>query len=83
MSIKQQKTARSSLPVPSFVGLTSASEAASRAKRAYRKRDTKPELALRRALWAACLRYWKHAGDVPDNRDVVFGAARQSLARAT
>lgn len=60
----------------SFVGLSPASEAASRAKRANRKRDTKPELVLRRALWAAGLRYRKHAGDVPGNPDVVFRAAR-------
>jgi len=76
MSIKRPKRDRSSQPVPSFVGLSPASEAASRAKRANRKRDTKPELLLRRALWAGGLRYRKHADDVPGNPDVVFRAAR-------
>src|SRR5947199_2127320 len=53
-----------------------ASEAASRAKQANRKRDTKPELLLRRALWALGLRYRKHVGGLAGNPDVVFKAAR-------
>lgn len=61
--------------VPSFVGLRPASEAASRAKRANRKKDTKPELLLRRSLWASGLRYRKYAA-LPGNPDVVFRAAR-------
>lgn len=61
---------------PSFVGLSPASEAASRAKRSNTKRDTKPELLLRRALWAVGLRYRKHASDVPGNPDVIFRTAR-------
>lgn len=58
------------------MGLSPASEAASRAKRANRNRDTKPELLLRRALWAVGLRYRKHPGNLLGNPDVVFRAAR-------
>src|SRR5271157_6076411 len=76
MSIKGRKTDRHSLPVPSFVGLRPASEAASRAKRANRKRDTKPEILLRRALWAAGLRYRKYVSGVQGNPDIVFSRAR-------
>src|SRR5208337_2742471 len=76
MSIKGRKTDRPSPPVPSFVGLRPASEAASRAKRANRKLDTKPEILLRRALWAVGLRYRKYVSGVPGNPDVVFRASR-------
>lgn len=67
---------RISAPVPSFIGLLPASEAASRAKRANRKRDTKPELLLRRALWALGLRYRTCARDLPGRPDVTFRASR-------
>jgi DNA mismatch endonuclease (patch repair protein) len=71
-----RKTDGSFQPVPTFVGLSPASEAASRAKRGNRKRDTKPELVLRRALWAAGLRYRIHASHLPGNPDIVFRASR-------
>ena len=76
MSIRRKKSDQSSPPAPSFVGLSPASECASRSKRANRKRDTKPELILRHALWTAGLRYRKYASKVLGNPDVVFKAAR-------
>jgi len=68
--------ANSPRKTPSFKGLKPSSEAASRVKRANGKRDTKPELLLRRALWAIGLRYRKHLGGLPGNPDVVFPGAR-------
>ncbi len=44
---------------------------------ANRGKDTKPELALRRALWAAGLRgYRKNVRKLPGSPDVVFGPAK-------
>jgi DNA mismatch endonuclease (patch repair protein) len=63
-------------PVPSYKGFTPASEAASRVKRANRKKDTLHELLLRRALWAMGLRYRKHAARLPGNPDLVFSRSR-------
>ena len=70
--VRQERLAGLSGPVPSFAGLSPASEAASRAKRANRKQDTKPELILRRALSALRLRYRKYAAFLPGNPDLVF-----------
>jgi DNA mismatch endonuclease (patch repair protein) len=61
---------------PSFVGLYPASETASRAKRANCKKDTRPEVLLRRELWRLGLRYRKNARGLPGNPDLVFRAAR-------
>jgi len=45
-----------------------------------RARDTQPELALRRALWAAGLRgYRTHALGVPGRPDVAFTRARVAV----
>lgn len=45
-----------------------------------RGRDTKPELNLRRALWAAGLRgYRKNVAKLPGRPDVVFGRARLAI----
>jgi DNA mismatch endonuclease, patch repair protein len=41
-----------------------------------RARDTKPELRVRRALYAAGLRYRLHAKDLPGKPDIVFRGAR-------
>lgn len=41
-----------------------------------RSKDTKPELRLRRALWAAGLRYRKNVVGLPGKPDVVFRKAR-------
>jgi DNA mismatch endonuclease, patch repair protein len=52
-------------------------EARSRLMSRVRTRDTAPELALRRALWAAGIRGWRlHAKDLPGRPDLVFRHAR-------
>ncbi len=48
--------------------------------RANTAKDTKPELALRRALWASGLRgYRKNVRRLPGSPDVVFGRARLAI----
>ncbi len=43
-------------------------------------RDTKPELALRRALWALGVRGWRcHRRDLPGRPDVAFGPAKLAV----
>jgi DNA mismatch endonuclease (patch repair protein) len=43
-------------------------------------RDTKPELVLRRALWALGVRGWRcHRKDVPGRPDITFGPARLAI----
>lgn len=62
---------------PSYLGRRPASERASAAARgASRKRDTRPELALRRLLWRAGCRYRKDVATLPGRPDVVFPGAR-------
>lgn len=59
-----------------YTGLQAASPRASAAARgSSRKRDTKPELALRKALWALGVRYRIDAADLPGRPDLKFGAA--------
>jgi DNA mismatch endonuclease (patch repair protein) len=42
-----------------------------------RNRDTAPELALRKAMWAAGIRGWRcHRSDLPGRPDVAFGRQR-------
>jgi DNA mismatch endonuclease (patch repair protein) len=43
------------------------------------RRDTKPEMLLRRALWARGLRYRLHAKDLPGTPDLVFRGARVAV----
>ncbi len=65
---------------PSYKGLRPASPAATTSARASsRKSDTKPELLLRRALWAAGHRYRKNVGDLPGSPDMVFLRARLAV----
>lgn len=59
-------------PVPQFADRPSSSPAASRSMRGNVKRDTKPELMLRKALWARGARYRLHASDLPGRPDIVF-----------
>lgn len=67
------------MPGPSFKGRTARSSQASAAARgASRKRDTKCELVLRRALWVAGLRYRKDVAKLPGRPDIVF--ARERIA---
>lgn len=66
--------------VPRFEHLRPASERASAAARgASRKRDTRCEVLLRRALWALGLRYRVDVGDLPGRPDVVFRGARVAV----
>ena len=53
-----------------------ASSAASKAKRCNRAKDTRPELLLRKRLWALGLRYRLHAADLPGKPDLVFRRQR-------
>jgi DNA mismatch endonuclease (patch repair protein) len=57
---------------PSYKGLQPASEAASRAMRSNRKKDTRHELLLRAVLWRKGLRYRKHVAVIPGKPDLVF-----------
>jgi len=62
---------------PSYKGLLPASAKASRiASAGSTKRDTAPELLLRRTLWSQGLRYKVDVGLLPGRPDVVIGSAR-------
>jgi DNA mismatch endonuclease (patch repair protein) len=62
---------------PSYKGLLPASVSASRvASAGSKKRDTKPELLLRRALWASGVRYRVDVGALPGRPDLVVSSAR-------
>ena len=55
-------------------------EATAKTMRANRGKDTKPELALRRALWSAGLRgYRKNVRRLPGTPDVVYGRAKLAV----
>lgn len=59
--------------VPRFAGLSAASPQASiNARAASRKRDTAPELLLRRELTRLGLRYRLDRADLPGRPDIVF-----------
>lgn len=59
--------------MPSFEGLKPASKAASAAARgSSRKRDTRCELLLRRALWRKGFRYRVIVNAIPGKPDIVF-----------
>jgi DNA mismatch endonuclease, patch repair protein len=63
--------------VPRFVGLSPRSDRASTAARgASRKADTRPEVALRGALWAAGYRYRKNVKKLVGCPDIVFHRER-------
>jgi DNA mismatch endonuclease (patch repair protein) len=65
---------------PSYAGLRPASaKAASAARGASVKTDTRCELLLRRELWRAGLRYRLHAAELPGRPDVVFPAQRVAV----
>lgn len=64
---------------PSFIGLKPSSEAASRAKRANRKKDTAHEILLRREIWRLGLRFRKHVSGLPGNPDLIFRRARVAV----
>lgn len=54
-------------------------EQRSRNMRAVRSKDSEIELRLRRALWAAGLRYRKHYTKVPGKPDIAFVSARLAI----
>ena len=55
-------------------------EVRSRVMSQVRGRDTGPELALRRALYALGVRGWRtHRKDLPGNPDIVFGNGRLAV----
>jgi DNA mismatch endonuclease (patch repair protein) len=56
----------------SYADYTATSSVASRVGRANRKRDTGPELMLRRRLWAAGLRYRLHGSAVLGTPDIAI-----------
>jgi len=65
---------------PRFDGLASTSERASAAARAAsRKTGTRPEVALRRALYRAGIRYRKNAFGLPGKPDIVLFSLRVAI----
>lgn len=53
-------------------------ETRSRVMRAVKGRNTRPELRLRKALWAAGVRGWRlHRRDLPGTPDIAFGGKRR------
>jgi DNA mismatch endonuclease, patch repair protein len=55
-------------------------ETRSRVMSRIRSKDTKPELALRRALWAAGVRGWRvHAKKLPGKPDLAFTRRRVAV----
>src|SRR5438876_781648 len=63
-------------PAPSFWGLKPANDAASRMGHANVRRDTRPELSLRKALWGLGLRYRIDDPRLPGRPDIVFRGAK-------
>ncbi|MCG8457030.1 MAG: very short patch repair endonuclease [Holophagales bacterium] len=67
-------------PRPDYRGLSPASAAASRAARgASKKRGTRCELRLRRALWSRGCRYRLATGHLPGKPDLVFPGPRLAV----
>jgi DNA mismatch endonuclease (patch repair protein) len=64
---------------PKFTGLTPRSAATSRVGAANRKKNTAPEILLRKALSAAGLRFRLHAKDLPGCPDLVIRRRRIAL----
>jgi DNA mismatch endonuclease, patch repair protein len=67
-------------PPPRFSGLTPKSTRASAAARgASKKADTKPELALRAAIWRRGYRFRTNRTDLPGCPDIVFAGPRVAV----
>lgn len=65
---------------PSYDGLEPASKQASAAARgSSKKRDTRCEVKLRKALWHAGVRYRKNVRSLPGKPDIVFYRARLAI----
>jgi DNA mismatch endonuclease (patch repair protein) len=67
-----ERAAQKSKTAPSFKGLAAASTFSSEVKRRNRSKDTAHELALRKLLWRAGLRYRKNVKELPGKPDIVF-----------
>ncbi len=65
--------------VPSFKGFTSSSHIQTRAKRAIRRSNTAPEIALRQALHRLGLRFRLKTGHLPGRPDLIFPTARVAI----
>lgn len=57
---------------PSFKNLRSTSFLASRVGRANQRKNTRPELLLRRALWRLGYRYRIHSRNLPGSPDIIL-----------
>ncbi len=64
---------------PSYQGLQPASTSASRAKQVNKRRDTGPELLLRRAVWHMGLRFRKNVESLPGKPDLVFPGTKVAV----
>lgn len=69
----------SSSRVPRFNAYKSASSSASYAKRQNKRKDTRPELLLRKALWDLGARYRLHTSQLPGKPDIVFPKKRIAI----
>lgn len=65
--------------VPKFDSFAPASRTSSRIKARVRGSDTKPEMRLRRALWARGLRYRVHDRQLPGSPDILFPRERLAI----
>ncbi len=64
---------------PSYKGFKSSSETQTRTKRANRRKDTKPELLLRRELHRLGLRFRLKTDHLPGRPDLIFPSARAAV----
>jgi DNA mismatch endonuclease (patch repair protein) len=69
-------TLQSRTKVPRYSEFRPSSDVSSRAMRANRNRDTRPEVLLRRALWTTGVRYRKNVSGLCGKPDLVFPRAR-------
>lgn len=77
---KVPSTPPAAASTPSYRDLRPASTKTSRAARgSSKKTDTRCEVVLRRALWAAGCRYRKDMAELPGRPDVVFPRARVAV----
>src|SRR5512138_3396959 len=64
---------------PRYNGLVPRDSGTSRVGTRNRRVDTGPELLLRRALWAAGVRYRLHASELPGKPDIVVRRLRIAI----
>ncbi len=79
-SYREQWDSALTRTTPSYKGFSPASAATSRVGRAASaKRDTAPEVILRRAVWQTGLRYRVDVATLPGRPDLAFRAARLAV----